>query len=159
MRHIISALVRNKPGVLARVSGLFSARGFNIESLAVGQTENPDVSRMTVVVPGDDAILEQVRKQLSKLVDTIKVQDFEESNSVVRDLMLVKVKATQSTRSDIIEIAGVFRARIVDMTNSGVIIEITGEEGRIDRFLNMLRPYGIIETMRTGRVAMTRNEN
>ena len=159
MRHIISALVRNKPGVLARVSGLFSARGFNIESLAVGQTESPDVSRMTVVVPGDDAILEQVRKQLSKLVDTIKVQDFEEGNSVVRDLMLVKVKATQATRSEIIEIAGVFRARIVDMTNSGVIIEITGEEGRIDRFLNMLRPYGIIETMRTGRVAMTRNEN
>ncbi len=159
MRHIISALVRNKPGVLARVSGLFSARGFNIESLAVGQTEDPDVSRMTVVVPGDDAILEQVRKQLSKLVDTIKVQDFEEATSVIRDLMLVKVKTNQSNRSEVIEIVNVFRAKIVDMTNSGVIIEITGEEGRLERFLNMLRPYGIIETMRTGRIAMARNDS
>ncbi len=159
MRHIISALVRNKPGVLARVSGLFSARGFNIESLAVGQTEDPDVSRMTVVVPGDDAILEQVRKQLSKLVDTIKVQDFEETTSVIRDLMLVKVKTNQSNRSEVIEIVNVFRAKIVDMTNSGVIIEITGEEGRLERFLNMLRPYGIVETMRTGRIAMARNDS
>ncbi len=159
MRHIISALVRNKPGVLARVSGLFSARGFNIESLAVGQTENPDVSRMTVVVPGDDAILEQVRKQLSKLVDTIKVQDFEDDSSVLRDLMLVKVKANASVRSEIIEIVDVFRATIVDMTPNGVIVEITGEEGRLERFLNMLRPYGIVETMRTGRIAMARNEN
>ena len=159
MRHIISALVRNKPGVLARVSGLFSARGFNIESLAVGQTEDPNVSRMTVVVPGDDAILEQVRKQLSKLVDTIKVQDFEESTSVLRDLMLIKVKVTQSNRSELIDIVNVFRGKIVDMTPNGVIIEITGEEGRLDRFLNMLRPYGIVETMRTGRIAMARNES
>ncbi len=159
MRHIISALVRNKPGVLARVSGLFSARGFNIESLAVGQTEDPNVSRMTVVVPGDDAILEQVRKQLSKLVDTIKVQDFDENTSVLRDLMLIKVKATQSNRSEIIEIVEVFRGKIVDMTPNGVIIEVTGEEGRLERFLNMLRPYGIVETMRTGRIAMARNEN
>ncbi len=159
MRHIISALVRNKPGVLARVSGLFSARGFNIESLAVGQTENPDVSRMTVVVPGDDAILEQVRKQLSKLVDTIKVQDFEDDSSVLRDLMLVKVKANSSVRSEIIEIVDVFKATIVDMTPNGVIVEITGEEGRLERFLNMMRPYGIVETMRTGRIAMARNEN
>lgn len=159
MRHIISALVRNKPGVLARVSGLFSARGFNIESLAVGQTEDPNVSRMTVVVPGDDAILEQVRKQLSKLVDTIKVQDFEERTSVLRDLMLIKVKVTQSNRSELIDIVNVFRGKIVDMTPNGVIIEITGEEGRLDRFLNMLRPYGIVETMRTGRIAMARNES
>ena len=159
MRHIISALVRNKPGVLARVSGLFSARGFNIESLAVGQTEDPNVSRMTVVVPGDDAILEQVRKQLSKLVDTIKVQDFEERTSVLRDLMLIKVKVTQSNRSELIDIVSVFRGKIVDMTPNGVIIEITGEEGRLDRFLNMLRPYGIVETMRTGRIAMARNES
>lgn len=158
MRHIISALVRNKPGVLARVSGLFSARGFNIESLAVGQTEDPDVSRMTVVVPGDDAILEQVRKQLSKLVDTIKVQDFSESTSVMRDLMLIKVKVNATNRSEVIEIADVFRAQIVDMTLNGVIIEITGEEDKLDRFLNMLRPYGIAETMRTGRIAMARNE-
>ncbi len=158
MRHIISALVRNKPGVLARVSGLFSARGFNIESLAVGQTEDPDVSRMTVVVPGDEAILEQVRKQLSKLVDTIKVQDFGETSSVMRDLMMVKVKSTAANRSEIIEISNVFRASIIDMTGNGLIIEITGEEDKLDRFVNMLRPYGIVETMRTGRIAMARNE-
>ena len=158
MRHIISALVRNKPGVLARVAGLFSARGFNIESLAVGQTEDPDVSRMTVVVPGDDAILEQVRKQLSKLVDTIKVQDFEDTKCVMRDLMLVKVKTSSSTRSEVIEIVNVFRGQIVDMTNSGIIAQIAGEEDKIDRFINMLRPYGIIEIMRTGRIAMARND-
>lgn len=158
MRHIISVLVRNKPGVLARVSGLFSARGFNIESLAVGQTEDPEVSRMTIVVPGDEAILEQVRKQLSKLVDTIKIQDFGGIACVVRDLMLLKVKAPASKRGEIIEIAGVFGAHIVDMSERALILEITGEEDKLDRFLRMLEPYGVLEMMRTGRVAMARGD-
>ncbi len=159
MRHVISVLVRNKPGVLARVSGLFSARGFNIESLAVGETEDPEVSRMTVVVPGDEQILEQVRKQLSKLVDTIKVQDFRDVPCVTRDLMLVRVKAPAGKRGEIIEIASVFGAHIVDMADRALILELTGEEDKVDRFLKMLQPYGITEMARTGRVAMLRSEN
>lgn len=156
MRHVISVLVSNKPGVLARVAGLFSARGFNIESLAVGETEDPAVSRMTIVVPGDETILEQVRKQLSKLVDTLKVQDFRETPCVIRDLMLIKVKAPAAKRGEIIEIVNVFKAQIVDMAEKTLIVEITGEEDKIDRFIRMLRPYGIVEMMRTGRVAMLR---
>lgn len=159
MRHVISVLVRNKPGVLARVAGLFSARGFNIESLAVGPTEDPEVSRMTVVVPGDEQILEQVRKQLSKLVDTIKVQDFGSDPCVVRDLMLIRVKAPATKRGEIIEIAAVFGAHIVDMADKALILELTGEEDKIDRFIRMLQPYGITEMARTGRIAMVRSEN
>ncbi len=158
MRHVISALVRNKPGVLARVAGLFSARGFNIESLAVGETEDPDVSRMTVVVPGDDAILEQVRKQLSKLVDTIRVQDFRDTPCVVRDLMLVKVKTTSAKRTEVCTIAEVFGANILDMAEKAVILELTGDQDKLARFVKMLNPFGIVEMMRTGRVAMARTE-
>lgn len=158
MRHVLSALVRNKPGVLARVAGLFSARGYNIESLAVGETEDPDVSRMTIVVPGDEAILEQVRKQLSKLIDTIKVTDFHETPCVVRDMMLLKLKAPAAKRSEIIEIAEIFGAKIVDLAEKAMILEVSGEEGKIERFVKMLSPYGIQEIMRTGRIAMARNE-
>lgn len=158
MRHMITALVRNKPGVLARVVGLFSARGFNIESLAVGETEDPEVSRMTVVVPGDEQILEQVRKQLSKLVDTIRVQDFRDTPCVVRDLMLVKVKATAAKRSEICDIVSVFGGQVVDMAEKALLIEITGEEDKLQRFVKMLKPFGILEMMRTGRVAMARSE-
>jgi len=157
MRHTISVLVRNQPGVLARVAGLFSARGFNIESLAVGETETPEVSRMTIVVPGDGSVLEQVRKQLSKLIDTIKVQEIEESACVTRDLMLIKVKAPSGHRGEIIEIAQVFRADIVHLSEKAMIMEITGPEDRLDRFINILRPFGIMEIMRTGRVAMMRD--
>lgn len=157
-RHIISALVRNQPGVLARVAGLFSARGFNIESLAVGETEDPTISRMTVVVNGDEAILEQVRKQLGKLIDTIRVQDFQDVPCVLRDLMLIKVKASAGKRGELIEIADVFRAKVVDLSDKNIILEVSGPEDKIAAFINLLRPYGIIETVRTGRIAIARGD-
>ena len=157
MRHTISVLVRNQPGVLARVAGLFSARGFNIESLAVGETQDRELSRMTIVVPGDGCVLEQVRKQLSKLIDTIKVQEIEEQNCVTRDLMLIKVKAPSGHRGEILEIAQVFHADIVHLSEKTMIMQITGPEDQLDRFINILRPFGVMEIMRTGRVAMVRD--
>ncbi len=158
MRHIISATVQNKPGVLARVAGLFSARGFNIESLAVGETEDPTRSRMTVVVGGDEAILEQVRKQLAKLIDTIKVQDFQTTPCVKRDLMLIKIKCPPQKRAETMEIINVFRGRVVDLGEKTMMIEVAGEEDKIDAFVNLMRPYGILEMVRTGRIAMARGE-
>jgi acetolactate synthase-1/3 small subunit len=156
-KHIISALVANRPGVLAHAAGLFSARGFNIDSLAVGETEQPDLSRMTIVVAGDEAILEQVRKQLGKLVDVVKVQDFSGTPCVERDLALVRVRATADRRSEILELADIFRGRIVDVGRNDVMIEMSGTEDKIEAFLDLLRPYGIREMARTGRIALARS--
>lgn len=156
MQHIISATVLNKPGVLARVAGLFSARGFNITSLTVGETEDPERSRMTVVVDGDDAVLEQVRKQLRKLIDTIKVQDYRETPCVDRDLVLIKVHAPPKNRSQVMEVVDVFRGRVVNITESALIVEVSGNEEKVSAFVNVIRPFGIKEMVRTGRIAMAR---
>ena len=155
-KHIISALVENKVGVLAHIAGMFSARGFNIESLAVGETEDPTVSRMTIVVPGDDATIEQVRKQLSKIITVISVNDLWGESHVERDLMLMKVNAAPAQRHEIAEIAGIFRGKIVDVGAKDVIVEISGQESKLEAFVNLIRPYGIKEMVRTGRIAMVR---
>ena len=157
MKHIISALVENKPGVLAHVSGLFSARGFNIESLAVGETEDPELSRMTIVASGDDAILEQVRKQLGKLINVVKVQDFGGIRCVERDLALIKVNAPAGKRSEIVELVDIFRAGIVDVGHSELMIELAGTEEKLGAFIDLMRVYGIVEMARTGRIALTRS--
>jgi len=156
MKHTISVLVENKPGVLARISGLFSARGFNIDSLAVGETEQQDISRMTIVVKGDEKILEQVMKQLNKLIDVIKVTDFVEQPHVERDLVLIKVNVGKGKRSEVLEIVDIFRAKIVDVALDSVIVEMTGDEEKILALSNMLKPFGIKEMVRTGIVAMGR---
>lgn len=156
MKHIISVLVENKVGVLSRITGLFSGRGFNIESLAVGETEDMAISRMTIVVSGDESILEQVRKQLGKIIDTIKVTDFTGADYVERDLMLIKVNAIPGKRSEIIELIDVFRGKIIDVGQKDMIVEISGPEDRLEAVLNLLRPYGIKEVTRTGRIAMNR---
>ncbi|MCS7151397.1 MAG: acetolactate synthase small subunit [Endomicrobia bacterium] len=155
-RHIISALVYNKPGVLARIATLFAARGYNIDSLAVGETENPDISRMTIIVRGDEKILEQVEKQLNKLIDVIKVYEFSKVDHIERDLILVKVNATNKTRAEIIEIAEIFRAKIVDVSHQNLVLEITGDEDKLVAFINLLKPYGIKELVRTGVIAIAR---
>ncbi len=156
MRHTISVLVENKFGVLARIATLFAARGFNIDSLAVGETEDPGVSRMTIVVKGDDRILEQVEKQLNKLIDVIKVTDFHDNTPIERDLALVKVKADKSNRSEIMQITDIFRARIIDVAADSIVVEITGDESKIEAFVSMLRPFGIKELCRTGVIALAR---
>ncbi len=156
MKHVISVLVENKVGVLARITGLFSGRGFNIESLAVGETENMNISRMTIVVSGDESILEQVRKQLGKVIDTIKVTDFTGTEYVERDLMLIKVSAAPGKRNEIVELVDVFRGKIVDVGQKDMVIEISGPEDRLEAMLDLLRPYGIKEVARTGRIAMNR---
>jgi acetolactate synthase-1/3 small subunit len=155
-KHIISALVVNHPGVLAHMAGLFSARGFNIDSLAVGETEQPDFSRMTIVVAGDEAILEQVRKQIGKLIDVVKVQDFSDTRCVERDLALVRVHAPVNKRGEILELVEIFRARVVDVGRTELMIELSGGEEKIEAFLDLLRPYGIREMARTGRIALAR---
>ena len=156
MRHTISVLVENKPGVLSRISSLFSARGFNIDSLAVGETEQHDISRMTIVVKGDEKILEQVMKQLNKLIDVIKVTDFVEQPHLERDLVLIKVNVGKGKRSEVLEIVDIFRAKIVDVASNSVIVEMTGDEEKILALVNMLKPFGIKEMVRTGIVAMGR---
>jgi len=150
------ALVEDKPGVLTRMASLFRRRGFNIESIAVGHSELPDLSRMTFVVSGSTNILEQVRKQLSKVVDVVKVADVTGDNITVRELALIKVRATSATRSEIIEIADIFRASIVDVAVDSLTIEITGDEDKVDSLLNLLRSFGVKEVARTGRIAMLR---
>jgi acetolactate synthase-1/3 small subunit len=156
MRHVLSALVHNQPGVLAHVSGMLASRGFNIDSLAVGETEDPNLSRMTFVVHGDDAELEQVRKQLDKIVSVVKVQDISSENFVERDLMLAKVKAAPAQRMEIILLVEMFRARVVDVSPNDLMIEISGQEQKIEAFIGLMRPYGIIELARTGRIALVR---
>ncbi|HBQ87520.1 MAG TPA: acetolactate synthase small subunit [Syntrophomonas sp.] len=155
-KHTLSVTVENKPGVLTRVATLFRRRGYNIDSLTVGTTENPDVSRMTIVVEGDDRIMEQVTKQLYKLVDVIKIIDITEEKSVDRELVLVKVKADTNNRAEIVQIVDIFRARIVDIGRSSLIIEATGDAGKIDAIEDSLKPFGIIELVRTGKIAMVR---
>jgi acetolactate synthase I/III small subunit len=159
MKHTISVTVENKFGVLARVSGLFSSRGYNIDSLAVGETENPAVSRMTIVVKGDDRILEQVMKQLNKLIDVIDVTDLRSGSYVSRELMLVKVKCSTRKRTEILEIANVFRAKTIDIRHESMIMLITGTEDKVQAFKQLMEPYGILELTRTGKVAMLREAN
>ena len=156
MRHVISALVMNEPGVLASVAGLFSARGFNIDSLVVGRTENPDLSRMTVVCSGDDNTLEQIRKQLAKLVPVVKVRDYKGAAYVERDLCLVTVSVGPEHRTEVIEIVTLFRGRVVDVAKGSLMVEIAGTEEKIEAFVELLKPYGIKELARTGVIAMAR---
>ena len=159
-RHVLSALVQNVPGVLAHISGMLASRGFNIDSLAVGETEDPHLSRMTFVVVGDDAVLEQVRKQLEKIVTVVKVLDVSSRDYVERDLLLMKVKApTGSVRSEIRELADVFRGKIVDVGPDEVMVEISGRENKVQAFIERMRSYGIAELVRTGRIAMVRSGN
>ena len=159
MRHTISVIVENKFGVLARVSGLFSSRGYNIDSLTVGETNNPDVSRMTIVVKGDDRILEQVSKQLDKLIDVIEVKDLPEGGYVGREIALIKVNCENATRTEILEIANIFRAKAVDIGHRSMILQITGSEDKINAFINLMETFGILELARTGKVAMVRELN
>jgi acetolactate synthase-1/3 small subunit len=156
MRHTISVLVENKFGVLARISGLFSGRGFNIDSLNVAPTHDPALSRVTVVVRGDDTVLDQINKQLLKLVNVIEVIDFKEGQAVERELVLAKIKADTRTRSEIIQIVDIFRAKIINVAPDSVIVEITGDEGKINGFLSMVESFGILELARTGKLAMRR---
>ncbi|MBF8276877.1 MAG: ilvN [Candidatus Brocadiaceae bacterium] len=156
MRHVISLLVENKVGVLARITSLISGRGFNIDSLAVGETENPALSQMTIVVKGDNAVVEQVRKQLGKLIDIIKVVDFTNEEFVERDLMLLKIYVPPGKRSEIIEIVEIFRGKIVDVGQKDLVIELAGMEEKLEAMIQLLRPYGIKELVRTGSIAIGR---
>lgn len=157
-KHVIAALVSNEPGVLARVAGMFAARGFNIDSLVVGRTENPEFSRMTIVVYGDMRVLEQIRKQLGKLVEVVKIVDYSGTEYVERDLMLVRVSTPSETRREVIELADLFRARIVDVSLDELTIEMAGAEDKIEAFIQLIQPYGIMELARTGVIAMPRGE-
>jgi acetolactate synthase-1/3 small subunit len=156
MQHTISILVVNRFGVLSRISGLFSGRGFNIESLNVAETNDPDISRMTIVTIGDDSKVEQITKQLNKLVDVIKVIDLTEENFVDRELILVKMNAEPRVREEILRIVEIFRSKVVDVSASTYTIEITGDQSKIKGFLDLLRPLGIKEVVRSGRIAVSR---
>ncbi len=157
MRHVLSATVQNVPGVLAHISGMLASRGYNIDSLAVGETENPGFSRMTFVLRGDNRVQEQVRRQLEKIVTVVSVDDISSRNYVERDLMLVKISASAGQdRSNVRELAEIFRGRVVDVATDSVIVEISGTENKIEAFIDMIRPLGIIELVRTGRIAMVR---
>jgi len=157
MKHIISALVENKPGVLAHVAGMFAARAFNIDSLAVGRTEDPELSRMTIVVVGDDKVVEQVRKQLAKIVPVVKVQDFAGQPLVARDLMLLSVSAPPERRPEVISLIEMFRGKVVDIGPKMLMVEVSGPEAKIEAFVNACRPYGIKDMARTGTIAMPRH--
>ncbi|MEN3203594.1 MAG: acetolactate synthase small subunit [Atribacterota bacterium] len=156
MEHIIAVLVENKPRVLARVASLFARRGYNIESLAVGPTQDPNISRITLVVAGNESVLEQITKQLYKLIEVIKVSDFSDTPVVDRELALIKVHAPSNLRGEIAQTAEIFRARIVDVDEESLIIEVTGTPDKIDALEQLLRKYGIIEMTRTGRIALAR---
>lgn len=157
MRHVISAVVQNVPGVLAHISGMLASRGYNIDSLAVGETEDPHFSRMTFVVVGDDSILEQVRKQLEKIVTVVRVLDISAQDFVERDLMLIKVAAKSGAeRSEVKELVEIFRGRIVDVCAAELMIEISGQERKLEGFIELMRRFGIKELVRTGRIAMVR---
>jgi acetolactate synthase-1/3 small subunit len=156
VRHIISALVENKPGVLAHIAGLFSARGYNIDSLAVGETEDVRFSRATIVTQGEEAVIEQIRKQLERVVDVIKVQDFAGEDFVERDLMLIKVHAPHGRRGEIFELAEVFKCNVVDIGPKHVMLEVSGPENKLEALVALLKPYGVKEMARTGRVALRR---
>ena len=158
MRHTISVLVENKFGVLTRVAGLFSGRGYNIDSLNVAPTADPTASRMTIVTRGDDATLEQIVKQLNKLTDVIKVQDFREGEYVDRELVLVKVKIDSKTRAEVMQITDIFRSKIVDVQPKSLTIEVTGDDSKVEKFLSLMKTFGVLVLTRTGRVAMARKE-
>jgi len=155
-KHILVALVEDKPGVLNRVSSLLRRRKFNIESIAVGLTEQPDISRMILIVEGDEAKVEQVRKQLDKIIEIVRIVDITDMQPVTRELALIKIKATASTRSEIIQIVDIFRANIVDVGADSLMIEVTGDEEKINSLLDLLRGFGIREIARTGRIALCR---
>jgi acetolactate synthase-1/3 small subunit len=157
-KHIIVALVEDRPGVLNHMASLFRRRGFNIESIAVGHSESPHLSRMTLVVNGANTMVEQVRKQLDKLIDVVKVSDITGDKTIIRELALIKVKATSVTRSEILQIVDIFRANIVDVAADSVTIEVTGDDAKIDSLLDLLRGFGLRELARTGRIALTRGE-
>ena len=156
MKHIINALVENKPGVLAHVAGMFAARGFNIDSLVVGRTDDPGLSRMTIVVIGDDRVLEQVRKQLAKIVPVVKVQDYAGKPVVARDLMLISITAPPEKRPEIFALIEMFRGRVVDIGTKSLMIEVSGPETKVEAFINVCKPYGIKSVARTGTIAMPR---
>jgi len=155
-KHTLVALVEDKPGVLNRIASLFRRRGFNIQSLAVGGSEQAGLSRMTIVAGGDSAQVEQVRKQLEKLINVVKVSDITEEDIVTRELALIKVKATASTRSQIMQIVDIFRANIVDVAPTSLTIEVTGDEDKVNSLIGLLREFGVKEITRTGRIALTR---
>ncbi|MEQ8208851.1 MAG: acetolactate synthase small subunit [Lacipirellulaceae bacterium] len=159
MRHVISALVQNVPGVLSHVSGMLASRGYNLDSLAVGETEDKSLSRMTFVVRGDDSVLDQVRKQLEKIVTVVKVDDISAQDYVERDLMLIKVAAKDAQRAEIHELCSIFRGKVVDVGPENVVVEISGPEKKIEAFIDLMRPFGITELARTGRIAMVRGVN
>lgn len=152
----LAAIVENKSGVLAHIAGLFSGRGFNIKELSVGETENPEYSRMTIVVKGDDQIVEQIKKQLNKFIDVIKVMDLTNIPSVHREIILLKVKAEPEKRSEIFQVVEIFKGKIVDIWHETITLEVTGTEGKIEAIIELLRPYGILEMARTGRVSISR---
>ena len=156
MKHTISVLVENHFGVLSRVSSMFSSRGYNIDSLCVGETENPSVSRMTVIAHGDDIVLEQIIKQLNKFVDVIEVLDLTQEDFVERELIMLKINVSSAQRSEVIEIATIFRAKVVDVRSDSMVIEVTGPEGKLKAFIDMIRPFGIKELVRTGEIAIGR---
>lgn len=158
-KHTLVALVADRPGVLNRMASLFRRRGFNIDSIAEGHSELPNLSRMTIVVDGTTTMVEQVRKQLDKLIDVIKVSDITGEGTIIRELALIKVKATPVTRSEIMQVVDIFRANIVDVASDSVTVEVTGDEQKIDSLYNLLRNFGIKEVTRTGRVAMTRGSS
>lgn len=158
MRHVITALVQNTPGVLAHVAGMFAGRGFNIDSLVVGRTDDPDLSAMTIVVIGDDRILEQVRKQLAKIITVVRVRDFKEVEFVERDLMMVRVACPPEKRAEIVELASLFRGRIVDVAPKSLTVELSGPEAKLEAFVDLVRPYGVRELARTGVIAMQRGK-
>jgi len=156
MRHVITALVQNQPGVLAHVAGMFAARGFNIDSLVVGRTEEPELSRMTIVVVGDDRVLEQVRKQLEKLIPVVKVRDFVNVSYIERDLMVLRVHAPSEKRTEVVELVNLFRGKVVDVARNSLLVELAGPEDKLEAFVELVRPYGIRELARTGVIAMPR---
>jgi len=158
MKHVISALVQNQPGVLAHVAGMFAARGFNIDSLVVGRTEDPKLSRMTIVVLGDDRILEQVRKQLGKIVPVVKVKDFVGVSYVERDLMLIRIQAQPAKRAEVVELVNLFRGRVIDVARDSLTVELSGQEEKLEAFIDLVRPYGIREMARTGVIALPRGQ-
>ncbi len=156
MKHIISALVENKPGVLAHIAGMFAARAFNIDSLVVGRTEDPELSRMTIVVVGDDKVVEQVRKQLAKIIPVVKVQDFLGQPVVARDLMLISIAAPPAKRPEILSLIEMFKGKVVDIGQKFVMVEVSGPEEKIEAFINVCKPYGVKSVARTGTIAMRR---
>ncbi|MCH7792746.1 MAG: acetolactate synthase small subunit [Planctomycetes bacterium] len=157
--HTITALVQDRPGVLARIAGMFSRRGFNISNLAVGHSETPGLSRMTFVAEGDEWVVEQVMKQLYKLIDVVQVYDITAENIVLRELALLKVRSTAESRPEIMQIVDIFRANIVDVAKDALVIEVTGDEDKVDALIQLLQPFGLKEVMRTGRIAMSRGAN